>query len=775
MATIRVPIQQDRTLLNPRFDGYKLSFLDESQQHFVSVGAPGPGVVVPKVSSAATLSYREVQSRVRHNHLYPGWNSLKTPNGESTTIRDGVLFAIDADFMLIALTWDRTTRRLRSKRLIQIPTPVTPLNFHLELPSVKPISPDYVLVSDGASTLYVIRVSVSGTEHEATIEAVTRFRPRMAPQTMNEKKGEDVQEEEDDEMEEDETLVHPCGLLEAKAYTVLNPESGEQAMEIKFVVHYTNRQTFYSTAPSPHHNTDKRTVFIVSLCSLILDHSLLDSARRTADPSHSASGGDSGMELDGPPEPLHHPVFKPCTVIHSIRGTEIPTYCALDPSNEGYVIGSNSTFKPTQEPIVEQKAKYLEPGSAAMGVDGTDVLSPSSTSATEAGTSSNPPYIWMQTSSDVTICFSLPKGTTKHAVECQFAAQGLLLKVIGQKEDQDQDQDQDLSLSDPQSRQRAPLPSIDRVPLFDQIRPEESYWTLERNTGLLTLTMEKYHPKTRWTQIFAEEVDMEPVEETLDPSVFNEYKESLEKYTTDQANAGAMGSSLLPTVAQDPHEEIDDEGEEIKFSWVLARDGTDIIQATTMGSGHDWISQSFANYETENGDTDQGGITDASGNNLGHNNNGAGSWRTPRVRMPTVCLKHNVDGLVYAIQHTAGSFNKVVATSTVRRVEDGQGILRLSHVGTYDALAFVQASKREKRFVMHDPLGRFAVVVESSRNAYVYYHTPDKKLAQEPQVVVDVSKGQLVDIIGCQLIAEGILVILMEGKHGALVLELNRP
>lgn len=104
---IRIPIQQDRSLLNAKFEGYKLSFLDESHQHFVPVGAPGPGIVIPKLPLSAKLSYREVQARVRHNHLHPGWNSLKTSNGDSSSIRDGILFAIDENFTLTSLQFDK--------------------------------------------------------------------------------------------------------------------------------------------------------------------------------------------------------------------------------------------------------------------------------------------------------------------------------------------------------------------------------------------------------------------------------------------------------------------------------------------------------------------------------------------------------------------------------------------------------------------------------------------------------------------------------------------
>ncbi|KAF9998998.1 hypothetical protein BGZ65_005567, partial [Modicella reniformis] len=627
-----------------------------------------------------------VQSRIRHNHLHPGWNSLKQVSGDIISVRDGVLFAIDEEFMLIALQYDRATRRLRSHRLLQLPVPSTPLNFYLEFPTVKPISPDFILVSDGASTFYLIRLVFTGLECDASIEAVARFQPYGSSEV-------------------DETI--PCGLLEAKAFNITSNDNS-QAMEVKYVVYHTTKEDFYSTEPSPHHKSDRKTVFIVSLCSIVWAHPSAGSVASAA----------STMDVDND-QTARGLVSLPVRIIHSIRGTEVPFYCALDPSNEGYVVGSSTTFKPTKEPIVDQTTRFLEPSSEARELDGTDVgLSPGPES----------PYIWTQTDTEVTLCFSLPKGTTKHEIICKFSRQGLQLLI---------------NLPQPEG-QVARLPNLDNMPLFDEVQPEDCLWTLESATGVLTLSLEKKHSKTRWTQVFAEGIDADPVEETLDPSVFAEYKGALERYTTDQTNARpGRSSTLLPSLAQDHQEDIDEEGEEVKFSWIQAEDGSNIVRATTIGSGHDWIGHAFPSFESNQG-TDQ------------------------PFRMLSVCLKHDVDGLVYAIQHISGS---VPSESSIQQVN---GVMKFVHVSTFDALAFVQASKREKRFVMHDPQGRFAVIVESNRNVYIYWHTTDAKLKQERQLVVDVSKGQQVDIIGCQLISDSVLVILMEGKHGALVLDLNQ-
>ncbi|KAF9909204.1 hypothetical protein EC991_008965 [Linnemannia zychae] len=683
MATAKIPIRQDKTLFNPKFEGYKLSFLEESRQHFVAVGAPGPGVVVPKLPASAKLSYRQVQNRVRHNHLHPGWNSFKPVNGDVTSVREPVLFAIDEDFMLIALQFDKATHLLRSKRLLQIPVPILPADVNLEFPTVKPLSPDYILVSDGAINLYLVRIHISGLECEAVIEALTTFQPEESLQGK---------------------LLTPCGLLEAKMFPASTNEQ-ELGMEIKFIVHYPYKEGFYSAEPSPHRKSDTKTVFVVSLCSFHWRGASVT----------SGGAGSAAMEIDPPKEPTL--LFN--TIIHSIRGTEIPFYCSFDPSGDGYVIGSNSTYKPTKEPVVDQTTRYLEPGSEAMELDQTDV---------GAAAPSEPPYIWTQTDTDLTICFGLPRGTTKHAIQCKFSRQGLELHV-------------NLSQS---TENLVRAPRLEDMPLFDQIQPDGCTWTLESSTGILELSLEKKHSKTRWTQVFAEGVDTDPVEETLDPSVFAEYRSALEKYTSEQPNAApGRDSSLLPSVAQDAQEDIDEEGEEIKFSWVQAEDGADIIRATTIGTGHDWIGQAFPSFESYPSENQS-------------------------FRMPTVCLKHDVDGLVYSIQHKAGAILQTMST-----VQQGEEIMKFVHTSTFDALAFVQASKREKRFVMHDPNGRFTAIIESSRNAYIYWHTPGAKLKQERQTVIDVSKGKHVDIIGCQLIGDGILVLLMEGKDGALVIELD--
>ena len=60
--------QPIRQLLNPKFDGYKLSPVSEADA-VASFQLPGLGISQSTVSPQSHLLFPEVQSRIRHNHL----------------------------------------------------------------------------------------------------------------------------------------------------------------------------------------------------------------------------------------------------------------------------------------------------------------------------------------------------------------------------------------------------------------------------------------------------------------------------------------------------------------------------------------------------------------------------------------------------------------------------------------------------------------------------------------------------------------------------------
>lgn len=66
-------LDPDRTLLNPKFEGYKLDALDQDK-----AVARYPVNYHPSQTNASgrsPLSFQEVQSRIRHNHLTIGPNN----------------------------------------------------------------------------------------------------------------------------------------------------------------------------------------------------------------------------------------------------------------------------------------------------------------------------------------------------------------------------------------------------------------------------------------------------------------------------------------------------------------------------------------------------------------------------------------------------------------------------------------------------------------------------------------------------------------------------
>ena len=98
----------NRSLLNPLFDGYKLSSLDNVSSVFHST-LPATGISQSTLTTAARLSFHEMQSRVRWNHLAPGRD-----NGPSNAY--ATLAYIDKDGVFTAILIDKV-RLIHSIRL----------------------------------------------------------------------------------------------------------------------------------------------------------------------------------------------------------------------------------------------------------------------------------------------------------------------------------------------------------------------------------------------------------------------------------------------------------------------------------------------------------------------------------------------------------------------------------------------------------------------------------------------------------------------------------
>lgn len=246
--------------------------------------------------------------------------------------------------------------------------------------------------------------------------------------------------------------------------------------------------------------------------------------------------------------------------------------------------------------------------------------------------------------------------------------------------------------------------------LWSTVRPDECTWTLEKD-GLLSLFLTKHDENTRWPHVFDAD---DGVLETMDQAKLAEITQRLEKFTQQTENKGGpFVQAAQHPVATDMDEDIDQEGQPLRMV-VYDRDGQR-IQDITSG-GHEWLCNSFEAPD----------------------------------QLAKVAIKSDVDALSFQLLETPKG-------------------LEPEHVAAFDALAFVQASKRDSRFVRYDPDHRFAVIVESNRNVYIYYRHGDKR-ATEKQTLVDVTLGHDVNILGVQLILDHVVLILTETQIVGLVI-----
>lgn len=245
------------------------------------------------------------------------------------------------------------------------------------------------------------------------------------------------------------------------------------------------------------------------------------------------------------------------------------------------------------------------------------------------------------------------------------------------------------------------------------INVDESTWTIEPS-GLLSLFLVKQDERSRWPHIFEQD---DGVLETVDKAKLQEIATQLERFTSDPATDTGPLMATHPA-ATDMDEDVDERGHPLVLEIFDANGNR--TQEITSG-GQEWLSNSFQSPSTHHQHHYQGALP------------------------PSFVCKSDVDGLVYTWSTTE------------------QQPLVLNHTATFDAFAFVQASKRDSRFVRHDPHLNFITIIESSRNCYIYYHHEDKRLV-EKQTLIDLTQGHDVDILGVQLILDGVLMVLTESE-----------
>ncbi|RIA90876.1 hypothetical protein C1645_805491 [Glomus cerebriforme] len=609
-------IKPIRTLLNPKFEGYKLKVFDERSQlkHFQ---LPPPAITIPKIPTKSKLSYKEIQSRIHFNHLFKGFEIDKGK---------GICFYFDSENFVVLAEYDPATSNVVTHRLVKIQQPsdysgnVEGRHLNFNYPSLRALSPNLLLVTNGFGTIFLVQIkNDNASSYSGEILYQMEFKGKQ---------------------ESDINNNIPCVLLDGRIV-----RESEDDLHVLFLVYNTvlNQET-------------RGTLFDISLLRLSMS------------PQY-------GMEI-----------------IHVLRGPDIPFYCNIEFNGAGYVIGGNleyevvyksSNHNDTVEPMYfeyDQKSEKQEMSTTVQ--DDKKVISP---------------YIWTQTSSDVTICFQLPQGTPKTAVHCNFSQTHLSLTI-------------NLGDNPNISPELPPIPCYAFTHLFDLIDPSSSLWTIEPAVGLLTLHLEKHNHNTRWSHVFQHD---DGVFETLDPNEFAEFRERLEKFTYDNSEQfGQLASKPLQhPIGYEIEESIDYEEKSSTFLWV-DREGNLIAKAS---GGNEYLCRQFEYLEK----------TEIS-NNIS--------------LFPSVCLKSDVDGIVYSIGHPIDSSKLDISP------------LVITHIATFNAFAFVQASKRERRFSFHDPKNRFVIILEGDHRAFIYKrHEVNENYDEQSVVELAFNSNDDSEIIGVQM------------------------
>ncbi|TPX62194.1 hypothetical protein PhCBS80983_g00654 [Powellomyces hirtus] len=327
-------------------------------------------------------------------------------------------------------------------------------------------------------------------------------------------------------------------------------------------------------------------------------------------------------------------------------------------------------------------------------------------------------YQWYQTGQDITVSIRLPAQVTKKDIYCVFTPTSLKCRTLRPSEH-----------------------TLLESKLFDTIVPSECIWTLEdEDQTMLTLYLQKTHEGTRWSHLWDHEDD-DGVEETLDPAELAAFAQALDKYTADDAPpetpALAMDTASRPmqNAMTEPSEDVDFEGDAAIFArFATSASNREPTHVCRLGA-QEWLCSAFP-------------------------------WRPPSTalqRQPHpfhhhhhshgVALRSDIDALTYTLLPP----------------------LTLQPAGAFNALGFVQASKRDKRFMAFTYDSRYAFIAETRRLVYIYARTEPGQIHAD-QYLIDLGvadNGTAGDVVGLQQVDAEVLLVLREG--GISVIDWRQP
>ncbi|KAJ7670225.1 hypothetical protein B0H17DRAFT_1162181 [Mycena rosella] len=134
----------ERSLLNAKFEGYKLDAID--QDNSVARYNLQYTLTQATVSTHSPLSFHEVQSRITHNHISVAPHSSRA-------------VYVDAQYRVILVELDLTSLSPSFRAVYQLSQPIQSKTAspHREYPSAAFLSSSEVFVSDGSGLLYILR------------------------------------------------------------------------------------------------------------------------------------------------------------------------------------------------------------------------------------------------------------------------------------------------------------------------------------------------------------------------------------------------------------------------------------------------------------------------------------------------------------------------------------------------------------------------------------------------------------------------------------------
>ncbi|BGP24129.1 CS and HSP20-like domain protein [Rhodotorula toruloides] len=533
--------------------------------------------------------------------------------------KEGDVLFVDGEGVVTAVQVDKVTAQPIFHTLLRLPSPPSSSGLVPEYPAALPFAASLWVITDGQGSLHLVRIDRSKAQWTGEIQASFRLEQDATPFRLHAA----------EQLNDEEAIL----LL-----SVVIKEVGKPAPQA-------------APAPSTSVGSTARRL-IPSTTSF---HYL--STRIPLRPSEASS-----------PQAL--------PVDWRLKGHDLPSYVSFDAAAGRFIVGSTSRL--VQIDAGDQKDAAGEAGEGEDVPMADEVESSGQVGGQAGGTAAPKPplFSWIQDKDSVTVAFPIPSDTPTSSIRITFSRQFVSLHVASAAAA--------LASSCPVSA--AALPHVSHKKLWDDILPHQSVWTFDREAegrnssyGLLTLHLEKENAGTRWSDVFAStkvptddpssakivEIDpqqeYEDIQETLDRSELAAITERMEQWAQGIMKGGlghseeGFGSGIPTSLMGDEIDvEVDAEsGRPFVVTWIeeAAKAGTPRIVCPHPSVSYSLLSTAIPLASSAPVD-------------------------------PTVTIKHDVDGLLFAPPSALGTY-------------------RWSHQSTFPALAFVLATKRDTRFIYH--------------------------------------------------------------------------